>query len=101
MNIILTQLYIIATVCMLVCRTPILRKVKYTILKYRITSRQWPVNVTPDWRLVKLRPFDCPLCLTFWVSVIVQGYSLPILEAIGIASISALVASELEKYLRK
>jgi hypothetical protein len=89
MNVILTQLYIIATVCLLVCRTPIIRTVKIWI---------WgPIN----WRIHRIKPFDCPLCLTFWVSVLVQGYSLPIFEAIGIASISALVASELEKYLRK
>lgn len=98
---ILYQLYIIATVCLFVCRTPILRKVKYTILKYRVLSGQWPRNVQPDWRLVPLKPLDCPLCLTFWVSLAINCYLYSIPEAIGLASINALIASELEKYLRK
>jgi len=94
MNHILNQLYIIATVCMLICRTPIIRKVKWLLFGH-ITG----TNMA--WIQRRIKPFDCPLCLTFWVSIIINSYLLSIPQAIGIASINALVASELEKYLTK
>ena len=90
MNLILEQLYIIATVCLLICRTGIIRWLKWRLFGPAL-----------DWAANRIRPFDCPLCLTFWVSLAVDGYSLNIWEAIGIASINALAASELEKYLNK
>lgn len=98
---ILYQIYIIATVCMFVCMTPILRNVKRIILQYRIQRGTWPVNVPGDWRRISLKPFDCSLCLTFWVSLAINCYLFSIPEAIGISCINALVASQLEKYLKK
>lgn len=90
MNIILQQVYIIATVCLLICRTGIIRWIKWRLFGPAI-----------DWAANRIKPFDCPLCMTFWVSLFVDGYSLSIPEAVGIASVNALIASELEKYLRK
>jgi hypothetical protein len=94
MNHVLNQLYIIATVCLLICRTPIIRKVKWWLYGHK-------TGTYTAWFNRRIKPFDCPLCLTFWVSIIINGYLLSIPQAIGIASINALLASELEKHLRK
>lgn len=88
MNFILTQLYIIAFVCLLICRTGIIRWVKFKV---------WGA----EWAKHSIKPFDCPLCLTFWVSLAIDCYLYTIPVAIGQAAINALIASELEKYLRK
>lgn len=102
MNHLFNQLYIIATVCLLICRTPVIRKVKWYLFEGQNTiARKWFVKDNTAWFMIRMKPFDCPLCLTFWVSVVVNCYSLQWTEAIGIASINALIASELERYLNK
>lgn len=102
MNTLLNQVYIIATVCLLICLTPLVRKAKWLLFGHRNVGWHQLRGLPPKpWFEYRMKPFDCPLCLTFWSSLAIDGYLYSVPEAIGMASVNALIASELEKYLRK
>jgi len=84
---IITQLSIIAPIQLVLSLTGIIRT-----LKYRMYGADW---ISKSWK-----PFDCPLCLTFWVSLIVNCYLYGIV-GFTVACINAMIAAELERYFKR
>jgi hypothetical protein len=84
---IIIQLSIIAPIQLVLSLTSIVRSLKIYFYGDEWISKSW-------------KPFDCPLCLTFWVSLIVNCYLYGIV-GFTIACINAIIAQQLERYFKK
>lgn len=51
--------------------------------------------------LVRIKPIDCPLCLSWWIGLIYFGYHLQSIEAVFYAATCSILSITISNYLRK